>query len=175
MQDDARARQEADAAKYGPGMVLCPKCEMTIGHAEATVIAKVVWHTACVAVELMKRTPIVWRVELAARLQSAPPGPSRLVIDDADGFRMVLDALTRYLADKPLETLRTIVSLLNGVPHSAFPSVNLGSGSEGVDLLTSLDARVRTFPSSEGHPLTYAILEIEGVDITAVYPDRGGT
>lgn len=98
----------------------------------------------------------------------------RIVNDD--GLLMVLDALTRYLASKPLETSRAIAALVKSLPHSAFPSVSLGSqGREGVDLLTSLDARVRTFPGSEGHPLTYALLEIDGVEFTAVYTDRGGT
>ena len=98
--------------------------------------------------------------------------PSFTICGD-DGLRMVLGALTRYLADKPLETLRTVATLLKALPHSPYLTVSLGTqGREGIELLRPLGARSRTFHDSEDRPLTYAIFEVEGVEFTATHTER---
>jgi hypothetical protein len=94
-----------------------------------------------------------------------------LTISSDDGLRMVLDALLRYLADKPAEALRVIAALINATPHSGYPMVSLGTTERtGFDMLAALGSKVRAIDSTRpDHMLEYATHEVDGVRFDAAH------
>jgi hypothetical protein len=89
-------------------------------------------------------------------------------ITGSDGARMVLDALVRYLADKPAETLRVIAALVATLP-ARFPHLGLaGCDDRGAfDLVAALPgARTWSQPHEDGM-LDVVTATIDGLDIRA--------
>jgi hypothetical protein len=120
----------------------------------------------------------VWPAEgaegISGRWQLGPLGRRVLTFTSDEGAAMGLDALVRYLADKPVETLRAVVRLVRTLPVGLGPQLNIGSCTEGGHALVAALPGARTGRSTTGptalgpsRPLAYAIAEIDGVEICA--------
>lgn len=115
-----------------------------------------------------------WRRWLAGRevdrvWEVPPPAAPTLIITGPDGAVAVLDALLRYLADKPAETLLAVAALVKALPCGDSPSVSIGSEAPVACALIAAQSKAFTGVTSttDGRPLAYASVEIDGVEFTA--------
>jgi hypothetical protein len=96
---------------------------------------------------------------------------ARLDIGDADGLRVALDELARYLAGKAPETLAALVALLKTLPLGYAPKIDLGGCDEGAAALAVVAALPGAYTGAtareNGTPLYYAHAEVNGVEVTA--------
>jgi hypothetical protein len=106
------------------------------------------------------------------RLWTLAIAPARIEDVTEPGAAMMLDALVRYLADKPVEALRAIAALVKTLPVGLEPSVNLGSRTqEGYDLIAGQPGArhgVTRFDEDDDE-LAYVSAVIDGVQFSARY------
>lgn len=121
---------------------------------------------------------IVWERAFADAEQSSPwkvpepTGPRYYVIEGEKGASLVIDALVRYLADKPEGTLRAISLLLRAACPAPHQGISVGASEAAYNLVAALpDAHCGEQPSAvkPNATLRYAWAYIDGIEITARY------